>query len=188
MKYKHTGLFKEGRIAWNKGKTSWSKGLTLKEMYPDEREREIVRKKLSDSAKKRVKKEVSKICRQCGKEFLATLSYRYCHNPCGGSKKRNINDKRNQKTYRRERKIEVLRHYGNGKVRCACCGELHIEFLVLDHLNGGGNKHRKSIFGQVGRGDIYRWVIKNNYPKGFRVLCDNCNASIGRYGYCPHKV
>ena len=28
---------------------------------------------------------------------------------------------------------------------------------------------------------------RNNYPVGFRVLCWNCNCSIGMYGECPHQ-
>lgn len=67
---------------------------------------------------------------------------------------------------------------------CACCMESHIEFLGIDHTNGGGTKHRKAIKGAP----IYRWLRQNKYPKGFRVLCHNCNMSLGFYGYCPHKV
>lgn len=77
-------------------------------------------------------------------------------------------------------KLEVIKHYGN---KCACCGETRWEFLAIDHIEGGGNKHLKAI-----RINFYDWLKKNNYPEGFRVLCDNCNNSLGRYGYCPHKV
>jgi hypothetical protein len=31
------------------------------------------------------------------------------------------------------------------------------------------------------------WLKRNGYPKGFRVLCHNCNSARGLYGYCPHK-
>src|SRR3990172_5963982 len=37
---------------------------------------------------------------------------------------------------------EVLDHYGGA---CACCGETTLEFLSLDHKNGGGTKHRNEI-------------------------------------------
>jgi hypothetical protein len=33
-----------------------------------------------------------------------------------------------------------------------------------------------------------RWLRKNGFPKGFRVLCHNCNFAHGHYGYCPHKT
>jgi hypothetical protein len=56
------------------------------------------------------------------------------------------------------------------------------EFLTMDHINGGGNQHRKKI-----KESIYRWLYHNNFPSGFRVLCANCNMSYGLFGYCPHK-
>ena len=31
------------------------------------------------------------------------------------------------------------------------------------------------------------WMIKNNFPKGFQVLCHNCNLAKGFYGKCPHE-
>lgn len=30
------------------------------------------------------------------------------------------------------------------------------------------------------------WLIHNRFPEGFRVLCFNCNNSLGMHGYCPH--
>ncbi len=77
-------------------------------------------------------------------------------------------------------RIRVLLHYG---LRCACCGESHIEFLCIDHVNGQGNKHRKTI--KAGH-DFYNWLIKNDFPQGFQTLCHNCNMAKGFYGYCPH--
>ncbi len=89
--------------------------------------------------------------------------------------------------YRKERnkrvKIEVMEHYGG--VRCSCCGESNFEFLCFDHVAGGGTQHRK-IIGNMGR-QFYYWLKLNGYPKGYRVLCYNCNMSLGFYGYCPHK-
>jgi hypothetical protein len=78
----------------------------------------------------------------------------------------------------------VLEHYSGTPPHCQCpgCTETHLEFLSIDHINGGGRKHRLSI-----GGGIYAWLRKNNYPDGFRVLCHNCNQSRGAYGYCPHE-
>jgi hypothetical protein len=73
----------------------------------------------------------------------------------------------------------VLEHYGN---TCVCCGETRMEFLAIDHINGGGSKYRK----EFGCGHLYHWLLKNNYPDGHRILCHNCNTSLGHYGYCPH--
>jgi hypothetical protein len=77
----------------------------------------------------------------------------------------------------------VFDHYGH-KCSCPECGEAHFEFLTIDHIDGGGRKHRKDL--KIG--NLYRWLVKNNFPLGFRTLCMNCNFSIGLYGYCPHQL
>ena len=79
-------------------------------------------------------------------------------------------------------RAETLKVYGG---RCACCDEASIEFLVLDHINGNGNAHRRET-GKYGGVNFYRMLKKQGWPLGFRVLCWNCNHSIGAYGYCPH--
>lgn len=76
-------------------------------------------------------------------------------------------------------KVEVLSHYGS---KCSCCGESRVEFLTIDHTHGGGEKHRRKI-----KIILYKWLQAHGYPKGFRVLCHNCNLSMGHYGACPHK-
>jgi hypothetical protein len=83
-------------------------------------------------------------------------------------------------------KLKVLSHYSNNRVLCDCCGEDHIEFLVIDHINGGGNIERKKLKLTSGR-RFYRYLIKNNYPPGYRVLCQNCNMSYAAFGFCPHN-
>ena len=88
----------------------------------------------------------------------------------------------------RERRIIVLRYYSNGLMSCACCGERTLQFLSIDHKNGGGNKHHQEIFKGKKGGNISWWLIKNNFPDGFQVLCHNCNMAKGFYGRCPHKV
>jgi len=85
------------------------------------------------------------------------------------------------KKYRDSARQEALTHYGG---KCNCCGETRHEFLAIDHINGGGCKHHKSINGMA----IGIWLRKNNYPEGFRILCHNCNMALGFFGYCPHKT
>lgn len=81
----------------------------------------------------------------------------------------------------RELRKEAVKAYGG---KCACCGENRFEFLAIDHINGGGAKHRKELRAE---GNTFtRWLKKNGWPEGFRILCHNCNSSIGYYGYCPH--
>lgn len=71
---------------------------------------------------------------------------------------------------------------------CACCGEAAIEFLNIDHVNGGGNAHRRSLGCKTGGHPFYAALKRKGYPfRGeLRVLCANCNAAYGHYGYCPH--
>ena len=85
---------------------------------------------------------------------------------------------------RRLARLDCIKHYSGGKNCCDCCGEGHLEFLAIDHIKGGGNKHRKSLR----RGTYLPVYLKRHkYPKGYRILCHNCNMSIGFYGYCPHQ-
>jgi hypothetical protein len=81
------------------------------------------------------------------------------------------------------RKVAVLRHYSKGAPKCACCDEMELAFLALDHKGGGGGKHRRELKGK----SPYAWVSEQGYPEGFQVLCHNCNMSIGLYGFCPHQ-
>lgn len=84
----------------------------------------------------------------------------------------------------RHRRIRLLclNHYSGDPARCACCGETIMEFLSLDHINGGGYQHRHKIK----QATLWEWLKRNNFPEGFRVLCYNCNMAIGHYGHCPH--
>ena len=82
----------------------------------------------------------------------------------------------------RKLKTETIQAYGG---KCVCCEEERMEFLTLDHPNGGGKRHRAQ---SPGRGSsFYSWLKQQHYPTGLRVLCQNCNFSRGVYGYCPHE-
>ena len=86
--------------------------------------------------------------------------------------------------YRQETREKVLEHYSEGKMECACCTENIEEFLCIDHIDGGGNVHRA----EIGHGtSFYRWLINNDFPLGYQVLCHNCNLAKGFYGKCPHE-
>jgi hypothetical protein len=89
--------------------------------------------------------------------------------------------------YQLELRIKVMGYYSNGSMSCECCGENTVEFLSIDHINGGGAAHRRSLKMKAGGYMFYRWLINNGYPGGFRVLCHNCNMSYGSFGFCPHQ-
>ncbi len=88
---------------------------------------------------------------------------------------------------RKNLKIQMaaLEAYGGKNLKCACCGEREIKFFGIDHVNGGGNKHRKELRSRGAA--MYHELKRLGYPKGFQVLCHNCNLAKGFYGKCPHK-
>ena len=146
-------------------------------------------------------------CISCGGIFPSSAEYFYRNKsnhagltrlckPCNKIKDKNRPKKKyvltdyQKEIYRKKRKarekecrILCLKYYSNSDVPyCRCCGEKTIEFLTLDHINGGGRKHRK----EIGSNNYYRWLVKNK-PEIIQILCYNCNCSKGHFGHCPHE-
>ena len=94
--------------------------------------------------------------------------------------------KSRNKEYRLRYRELAIEYYSNGRKICACCNEKVQQFLTIDHIDGGGNKHRKLI-GIAGGHNFYYWLKRNNYPEGYQVLCMNCNHAKGIFGICPHQ-
>lgn len=87
-----------------------------------------------------------------------------------------------RKTNKLRQKARVLFKYGG---KCVCCGESEISFLTIDHINGGGEIHRRSGMSK----ESFAWLERNGFPDGFQILCWNCNC--GRQingGVCPHQA
>ena len=82
--------------------------------------------------------------------------------------------------HRHKRRKQLITLYGGF---CVCCGEARFEFLAIDHIEGGGKRHIASFKGNQ---YYYKWLLVER-REGFRVLCHNCNLSLGFYGYCPHE-
>jgi hypothetical protein len=74
---------------------------------------------------------------------------------------------------RQKRKLEILGHYSDEKLVCAKCGFSDIRALTIDHIEGGGCKHRRELKTGSGEG-FYQWLKRNNFPEGYQVLCSNC--------------
>lgn len=90
--------------------------------------------------------------------------------------------KATEKAIRVRVRLKVIEGYGG---RCTCCGETQVEFLCIDHVNGGGNEQRRKGLTAT---RFYRFLIKNNFPKdAYQLLCHNCNLAKGFYGECPHN-
>lgn len=103
-----------------------------------------------------------------------------------------VERKESNKVYVRSLKEKVISHYSNDTMACAgleddlgCRFHVNLTFFPLevllavetiDHLNNDGGKHRKELFGKRGYAGyhFYQWLIKNNFPSGYQVLCFNC--------------
>ncbi len=79
-------------------------------------------------------------------------------------------------------RLEMIAAYGG---KCSCCGESAPEFLTIDHVDGGGTSHQRSVGGPSG---VIRELKAKGWPRdGFRLLCWNCNCTRGHFGACPHE-
>lgn len=131
-------------------------------------------------------KNVSGFCKDKGKKDGLHIYCNSCKAEIG--KKYYLENKQKvdirNKATRTAVKLEVFKKYGEN---CQCCGENRVEFLSIDHINGGGAQERKQL-GIAGGNRFYYWLRNNKYPDGYRVLCYNCNLSLGFHGYCPHNT
>lgn len=72
----------------------------------------------------------------------------------------------------RKIKLEFIAEYGG---RCQVCGEGNWEFLTVDHINGGGMRHMRSL--KKGGARFYSWLKGQGWPKDeYQLLCFNCNC------------
>lgn len=142
------------------------------------------------------------ICRPCWAEYMkayqkANRTKILAHKRAYHHRKRTnpewVNSERKRgREYWQLLRREVIKAYGG--MKCKCCGEVEEQFLTIDHINNDGASHRRAIGGKNGNGKgmgarTWKWLKDNNYPKGFQVLCMNCNLGKSRNkGICPHKL
>lgn len=100
--------------------------------------------------------------------------------------KQKVNEQ--MRRYRKKKRLETLQYYSKSEIPfCACCGEKEVGFLTIDHINNDGAEHRRQIKnGAKGHIDLKVWLNMNGFPKGFQVLCYNCNCAKAFVGVCPH--
>ncbi len=84
-----------------------------------------------------------------------------------------------QRHHRETIRARVLAHYSpSSPPRCACPDCNVTENLTIDHVNGGGGEHRAELFGRDEAGwHFYAWLVAENFPRGYQVLCMPCNSS-----------
>jgi hypothetical protein len=111
------------------------------------------------------------LCRECGNPDLVTE--RLCLS-CRDTKRLGKHE------YTISLRLKCVEAYGG---KCNCCGCVYHEYLILDHVDGGGKEHRKT---ENGSRAIYLWAKRNNYPPLLQLLCANCHLAKHRHLSCPH--
>ena len=72
----------------------------------------------------------------------------------------------------KEKKKEAIINYYGGK--CVECGISDKDVLTIDHINSESPKiFRGNV--RITGSEFYSYLIKNDLPSGFQVLCFNCN-------------
>ncbi len=132
--------------------------------YRDNKDHEIIKHKLYETNKKRYDR--LKANRQC-KECMQPLE------PDSTTRCKSCNAKGAERTreFNRKLKMNAFNQYG-GSV-CVGCGITDPDLLTVDHIENDGASHRK--MDKLAKNNMYRWLVKNNYPEGFQILCWNCN-------------
>ncbi|KKK94812.1 hypothetical protein LCGC14_2679080 [marine sediment metagenome] len=128
-----------------------------------------------DAEKQKTRREhriANNLCIVCGEYLGENPSIQMCDKH---SKKRSewyvgSDVRKNDRVRRIERKKLVLAHYGG---KCVECGEDGWAKLAIDHINNDGSKHRKEL--RESGSTYYKWLIDNNFPDEFQILCHNCN-------------
>lgn len=78
-------------------------------------------------------------------------------------------------------KALIINHYSGGTNSCACCGEVGMAFLTIDHITPQRQRGNSGT-------RLYASLRAQGFPPGFQVLCFNCNCAKRDNGCCPHQV
>lgn len=124
-------------------------------------------------------KKLAGICTECVQ--FAMPGTRHCEFHTEEKRKRS-------RARARERRKKVIEHYGG---KCACCEDATYEFLTVDHKNNDGASHRRELMNTPGSRNyafqIVNFIVANDFPDGFQILCWNCNLAKAKHGECPHE-
>jgi hypothetical protein len=107
-----------------------------------------------------------------------------------------------EKNKRNNLRLEVLKYYSKSLSKsdipcCRCCGKnTHFDFLTIDHIAGKKQMDSEPELVELGYSSkkdgerLTKWIIKNNFPKGFQILCHSCNMAKSfpeNNNKCPHE-
>lgn len=191
FKDREKGL-KNKRRYWKKNRNIL---LTKKKEYYIKNKDKILKnvKEYGRKNKEKIKEQTKKY-RQKNKEIISIKHKLWAHknkeqikvkNKKEYSKKKELYlEKRKQ--YSEQIKNIVFSYYG---WICNCCGETGKSFLNIDHVNNDGYKDLSPSGRKYTGTDLWRKIIKENFPNKYQVLCSNCNWSkYKNKGICEHKL
>ena len=140
------------------------------------------------------------------KEYQKKYNATYYSTPEAKAKKSTPEYKAYLKKYQKKddvQRLKILQAYSkrlsNSDVPCCnCCGlNEYLDFLALDHIMGRVEMDSMPELVAIGysstleNNKLKDWIIRNNFPDGFQILCHNCNFAKGyprNNGKCPHET
>ena len=93
----------------------------------------------------------------------------YMHKYRNGNPEYVQRESKRDRQHRIERKLKCFISYSNSTPPKCKCGFSDIRALTLDKI-AGNHKEVIKLYGN----DLYKFLIKNDYPEGWQVLCMNC--------------
>jgi hypothetical protein len=95
--------------------------------------------------------------------------------------------KKNRDTNRLKVLLAYSKRHSNSNIPCCrCCGKnSHIDFLAIDHIAGIQHMDSEPELVKLGfkakitSTALIVWLIQNDFPKGFQILCHSCNYAKG---------
>ena len=98
-------------------------------------------------------------------------------------------------------RLKVLQTYSkrlsNSDIPCCNCCNLnsHLDFLAIDHIAGKKQMDSEPELIKLGYSSkldgesLLNWLVLNDFPKGFQILCHNCNHAKGhsKDNKCRHQ-
>lgn len=121
--------------------------------------KECAEKRKGAARKHYNKRKAERRCNRCNKPTDGRVRCEECTK----------RDSDRQRAQYQQLRDEVFAAYGGYQCSlCPCCDP---DVMEIDHVDGGGNKHRR----EIGQSALYAWLKSNGFPAGFRVLCPTCN-------------
>jgi hypothetical protein len=137
---------------------------------------------LTDEEMKDYQRNYIRTCKTCrasyGKSWRGGNPEKVKQNREKHSTKNSAKTREYQRDYVQKLKEIVILHYSPNHVcQWEGCSWTDSNALSIDHINNDGAKHLRELAGKRGRRFggrcFYRWLIKNNFPEGYQILCMN---------------